>query len=112
MILTSPNSEKSSRQRERSDKLEARLDKLERQVKGLRETLPSDLRRLRMSLDGVRKYYRVQRRRIEQRLWALEAGSEGAETGAIADDRSRIPEFRSITPSALHPREFKGPALS
>ena len=100
------------RQRERSDRLEARLDKLEGQVKGLRETLPSDLKRLRMSLDGVRKYYRVQRRRIERRLWALEAGSEGPETGATSGDGSRIPEFRSITPSGLHPREFKGPTLT
>ena len=49
------------RQRRRNEKLEGRLDKLEGQVKELRETLQSDVKRLRMSLDGVRKYYGVQR---------------------------------------------------
>ena len=66
------------------NKLEARLDKTEGQVKEMRETLPAGLKGLRMSLDGVRKYYGVQRRLIEQRLLALEAGGDGAETGAPA----------------------------
>ncbi len=95
-----------------SNRLEARLDKTEGQVKEMRETLPASLKGLRMSLDGVRKYYGVQRRRIEQRFSVLEAGREGTETWATADDGSRIPEWRSITPSALHPREFRGPALA
>ena len=64
-----------------------------------------------MSLDGVRKYYRVQRRLIEQRLSVLEEGREGTETGASADDESRTPGWRSITAGTLHPREFKGPTL-
>ena len=42
--------------------------------KELKEALPSDLKRLRMSRDGVRKYYGVQRRLIEWRLLELEAG--------------------------------------
>ena len=60
-------------------KLEGRLDKLEGQVKELRETLPADVKRVRMSLAGVRKYYGVQRGLIDQRLLALEAGGDGAE---------------------------------
>ena len=124
------------RQRERSDKLEARLDKLEGQVRGLKEDLRgiltlkarldmvqsqhrelrdearSGLKRLRMSLDGVRKYYSVQRRRIEQRLSVLESGREGTENGVSAADESRIPGWRSITPSELHSREFRGPTLA
>ena len=63
------------------NKLSSRLGKLEGQVKELRETLPYDVKRLRMSLDGVRKYYGVQRRLIEERLSVLEAGRDGAETG-------------------------------
>ena len=62
-------------------KVESRLDKLEGQVKGLKETLPSDVKRLRMSLEGVRKYYVVQRGLIDQRLLALEARRDGAEIG-------------------------------
>ena len=65
-------------------KVEGRLDKLEGQVKELRGTLPSDVKRLRMSLDGIRKYYGVQRGLIEQRLVALESGSDGSETGTSA----------------------------
>ena len=61
------------------NKLEGRLDKLGGQVKELKETLPADLKRLRMSPDGVRKYYGVQRRLIEQRLLALEAGGAGVD---------------------------------
>ena len=57
------------------NKLEGRREKLEGQVKGLRETLPSDLKRLRMSLEGVRKYYGV------QRLLALEVGRDGGGPG-------------------------------
>ena len=68
------------------NKLEGRLDKLEGQVKEIRETLPSDLKRLRMSLDGVRKYYGVQRRLIEQRLLALEAGRDGVESRSLVGD--------------------------
>ncbi len=66
------------------NKLEGRLDKLEGQVREMRETFPSDLKRVRMSLDGVRKYYGVQRRQIEQRLSVLESGREGTEPGASA----------------------------
>ena len=59
------------------DKLEGRVVKAEGRLKELKETLPAGLKGLRMSLDGVRKYYGVQRRLIEQRLVALEAGFEG-----------------------------------
>lgn len=64
-------------QRERNDKQEERLDMIEGRVKDLREHLPSGLKRLKMSLDGVRKYYGVQRRLIEQRLLVLEASRWG-----------------------------------
>ena len=112
------------RQRERSDKLEARLDKLEGQLKELKGDLKSGLKvlnklgarldktegqvkelkgdrrtglkGLRMSLDGVRKYYGVQRRLIEQRLLALEAGRDGTETGSPAGDGSGDPGTRSV----------------
>ena len=112
------------RQRERSDKLEARLDKLEGQLKEMKESLRSDfkvlnklgarmdktegqikemkgdrrtgLKGLRMSLDGVRKYYAVQRRLVEQRLLVLEAGRDGTETGAPTDDGSSGPGARSV----------------
>ena len=73
------------------NKLSSRLDKLEGQVKELKETLPSDVKRLRLSLDGVRKYYGVQRRLIEQRLLALEAGRDWVEVGAPACDESGGP---------------------
>ncbi len=59
------------------DKLEGRVVKAEGRLKELKETLPAGLKGLRMSLDGVRKYYGVQRRLIEQRLVALEAGFVG-----------------------------------
>ena len=67
----------------------------------LRSALPPEerlpgLKELKMSLDGVRKYYAVQRRLVEQRLLALEAGREGTETGALADDGSGGPERRSV----------------
>ena len=93
------------RQRERNDKLEA-------QLKEMKENLRSGLKGLRMSLDGVRKYYGVQRRLIEQRLLALEAGPEGTETGVATDGESRAPESSSVPTSALHPREFKDPTLA
>ena len=103
-------------QRERSDKLEDRLDKMEGQLKELKGNLRtglktlnrlgprlektegqvkelkgdrrSGLKGLRMSLEGVRKYYGVQRRLIEQRLLVLEASCNDAETGAPAGDES------------------------
>ena len=90
-------------------KLEGRLDKLEGQVKELRETLPSAVKRLRMSLDGVRKYYGVQRGLIAQRLLALEAGGDVAETGTSADDDSEGSRSSGVAASAVHPRQFKGP---
>ena len=67
-------------------KLSSRLEKLEGQVKEMGEDRRAGLKVLRMSLDGVRKYYGVQCRLLEQRLLALEAGSEGAESGASAGD--------------------------
>ena len=71
------------------NRLEGRLDKMEGRVKDLREYLPSGLKRLNMSLDGVlRKYYGVQRRLIEERLLVLEASRGGMETGAYPDDES------------------------
>ena len=112
------------RQRERSDKLEARMDKLEGQLKELKENLRiglkvlnrletrldktegqvkemqgdrrTGLKGLRMSLDGVRKYYGVQRRLVEQRLLALEEGRDGTETGAPAGRGSGDPGARSV----------------
>ena len=112
------------RQRERSDRLEARLDKMEGQLKELKEDLRkglkvlnrlgarldkteghvkemkgdrrTGLKGLKMSLDGVRKYYGVQRRLIEQRLLALEAARDGTETGAYAGDGSGGPRMRSV----------------
>ena len=112
------------RQRERSDKLEARLDKLEGQLKELKENLRSGrkalnklearmdkteaqvkemkgdrrtgLKGLRMSLDGVRKYYAVQRRLVKQRLLVLEAGREGTETGSPASEESGERETGSV----------------
>ena len=91
------------------NKLESRLDRLEGQVKELRETLPSAVKRLRMSLDGVRKYYGVQRGLIEQRFVALEAGGDGAEAGASAGDDSGGSMPSGVAASAVHPRQFKGP---
>ena len=129
-----------ARQRERNDNLEARLEKVEGQLKEqkaslrsclmvlnrlegrlgrtesrskeLRDHLARAVKRLRMPLDGVRKYYLVQRRLIEQRLSVLESGREERETGTSADDTRRAPRLGSITPSALHPREFRGPTLT
>ena len=103
-------------QRARNDKLESRLDKVQGQLRELREELRGGLRvlhrlevrlhktegkvkemhgnhqaglkALRMSLDGVRKYYGVQRRLTEERLLALEAGSDYAEAWDSASDES------------------------
>ena len=70
------------------NKLSSRLVKLEGQVKEIRETLPYDLKRLRMSLDGVRKYYGVQRRLIDRRLSVLEAGGDGEDDGGCPNTTS------------------------
>ena len=50
------------------NKLGARLDKTEGQIKELKGNHRTGLKGLKMSLDGVRKYYGVQRRLVEQRL--------------------------------------------
>ena len=125
------------RQRERSDKLEARLDKIEDQLKELKENLRSDLKvlnklgarldktegqikelkgnhrtglkGLRMSLDGVRKYYGVQRRLVEQRLLVLEG--EGTETGSPTDDGSGDPGARSVAAGTEFPGKLTDPTL-
>ena len=75
-------------QRERNDRLEDRLGKLEGQLRELKKELQGGLKRLRMSLDGVRKYYAVQRRLIDQRLLVLESGQDGSEKGARERDES------------------------
>ena len=128
------------RQRERSDKLEARLDKLEGQLKELKETFGSGLKvlnklevrlnrmegqvkeltgdrrtglkGLRMSLDGVKKYYAVQRRLVEQRLLALEAGREGTEIGASAGDESGGTGLRSVAARATLPKQLTDATLA
>ena len=93
------------RQRERSDKLEA-------QLKEMKENLRSGLKGLRMSLDGVRKYYGVQRRLIEQRLLILEAGRDGAETEAPTDDGSGGPGARSVAAGIGCPGRLTDPTLA
>ena len=92
------------------NKLSSRLDKLEGQVKELKETLPSDVKRLRMSLDGVRKYYGVQRGLNEQRLLALEAGGGGAEAGAVTGEVSGGPGSRTDGNPARFPDQSINPA--
>ena len=82
------------------NKLSSRLERLEGQVKEMRDTLPSDVKRLRMSLDGVLKYYGVQRRLIDQRLVALEAGGEGTDTGAPAGDECGGSRSSGVVPFA------------
>ena len=127
------------RQRERSDKLEARLDKMEDQLKELKENLRSDLKvlnklgarldktegqikelkgnhrtglkGLKMSLDGVRKYYGVQRRLVEQRLLVLEGEGEGTETGSPTDDGSGGPGARSVAAGTEFPGKLTDPTL-
>ena len=96
-------------QRARNDKLEARLDKLQAQQKELRDELRTGLKRLGMSLDGVRKYYAWQRRLIEQRLSALEAGRDGFETEAPARDGNEGPGSSSVEPSAASPKTLSAP---
>ena len=127
------------RQRERSDKLEARLDKMEDQLKELKENLRSDLKvlnklgarldktegqikelkgnhrtglkGLKMSLDGVRKYYGVQRQLVEQRLLVLEGEGEGTETLSPADDGSGGPGARSVAAGTEFPGKLTDPTL-
>ena len=122
------------RQRERSDRLEARLDKLDGQLEELKETFGSGLKvlnklevrldktegqvkemtgdrrtglkGLRMSLDGVKKYYAVQRRLVEQRLLALEEGRKGMEIGASAGDESGDTGLRNVAVRATHPKQL------
>ena len=79
------------RQRERSDKLEA-------QLKEMKENLRSGLKGLRMSLDGVRKYYAARRRLIEQRLLAVEAGRDGTESGTSIADQDGESGLKSSRP--------------
>ena len=125
------------RQRERSDKLEARLDKLEGQlkenlrsgrkalnklearmdktegqVKEMKGDRRTGLKGLRMSLDGVRKYYGVQRRLIEQRLLVLESDRDGTETGAPTDDGSGGPGARSVAAGTGFPGKLTDPTLA
>ena len=79
------------------NRLETRLDKTEGQVKEMKGDRRSGLKGLRMSLDGVRKYYGVQRRLIEQRLLVLESDRDGTETREPAGDielRSRVEKRR------------------
>lgn len=78
----------------------------------LRDELRKSLKRSRMSLDGVRKYYGVQRRLIEQRLSVLETGRGVTKTGASADDEMRIAGWKNTTASAMHLRDFKAPPLA
>ena len=99
------------RQRERSDRLEDRLEELEAQLKELKENHRTGLKRLKMSLDGVRKYYGVQHRLIEQRLLSLEADREGVETAASADDESRALGLSSVVAREAHPEQLTGPPL-
>ena len=121
-----------ARQRERNDQLEERLDKMEGQLKevkvnlqtslkglnrlegrlgktegrlkDLRETLPGGLRRLRMSLDGMRKYYSVQRRLIDRRLSALEASGVVTETEASAGGEAGDTGSMGVAAWPAHPR--------
>ena len=99
-------------QRDRNDKLEARLDKTEGQLKEMKGDRRSGLRGLRMSLDGVRKYYGVQRRLIEQRLLVLEAGRDATETGASAGGGSGYPGTRSVAAGTGFPGKLTDPALA
>ena len=68
------------------NRLEARLEKTEGKVKEMRGDHRAGLKALRMSLDGVRKYYGAQRRLTEERLLALEAGRDYAEAWNSARD--------------------------
>lgn len=102
-----------ARQRERNDQLEARLNKMEGQLREVKRELQGDIRRFRMSLDGVRKYYGVQRWLIERRLSVLEAGQGMTGTEASADGESADPGSRSVAASSAHtkgPSHARGPA--
>ena len=93
------------------NRLETRLDKTEGQVKEMKGDRRTRLKGLRMSLDGVRKYYGVQRRLIEQRLLVLEAGRDGTETGAPTDDGSGGPGARSVAAGTGFPGKLTDPTL-
>ena len=93
-------------------KLEARLDKTEGQLKEMKGDRRSGLKGLRMSLDGVRKYYGVQRRIVEQRLVALEVRRDGTETEAPAGDGSGYPGTRSVAAGTGFPGKLTDPPLS
>lgn len=93
-------------QRERNDKLEKRLDKMEDQLKDLKENLRSGLKELKMSLDGVRKYYTEQRRLVEQRLLILE--------GALRirrPDHPQVMRMDILRREASHSRAEAHPSL-
>ena len=91
-----------ARQRERNDQLEKRLDKMEGQLKEVKKELQGDLKRFRMSLDGVRKYYGVQRWLIEGRLSVLEAGQGMTGTEASEGGESLGPGSRSVAAWSAH----------
>ena len=80
------------------DKLGARMDKTEGQVKEMKGDRRTGLKGLKMSLDGVRKYYGVQRRLVEQRLLALEEGRDG-----------RRPEHPQVVEAEILGREASQP---
>ena len=91
------------------DKLGARLHKTEGQIKELKGNHRTGLKGLKMSLDGVRKYYGVQRRLVEQRLLVLEAGRDGAETEAPAGAGSVDPGTISVSFQSRSPSVPKEP---
>ena len=94
------------------NKLEVRLNRMEGQVKELTGDRRTGLKGLRMSLDGVKKYYAVQRRLVEQRLLALEAGREGTEIGASAGDESGGTGLRSVAARATLPKQLTDATLA
>ena len=86
---------------------------MEGQVKGMKGDRRTGLKGLRMSLDGVRKYYAVQRRLVEQRLLALEAGRDGYGDRSIrAGDGSGGPGTRSVAADTGFPRKLTDPTLA
>ena len=88
------------------DRLEKRLDKMEDQLKDLKENLRSGLKELKMSLDGVRKYYAEQRRLVEQRLLILE--------GALRvrrPDHPQVMRMEILRREASHSRAEAHPSL-
>ena len=94
------------------NRLGPRLDKTEGQLKELKGGRRRGLKGLRMSLDGVRKYYGVQRRLVEQRLVALEVRRDGTETEAPAGDGSGYPGTRSVAAGTGFPGKPTDPPLS